>query len=480
MQTVNWFFSVISWRDVVDITLNSYILFRFYVLFRRSNLFRVAIGVSLLWFFQRMASFAGLVITSWALQGITAVAALIIIVVFRNEIRSILQTKDLKSIFWGFSYKVVETPIQIIAESVFDMAQKHTGALLVFPGRQDLRNIIQGGVTWQGLITHEMLESIFWPDNPVHDGAIIISGDRVAEVGAILPLSHRTDLPSYYGTRHRAAAGLAEVSDALVVVVSEERGSVRVAKDGQIRVMTRRSELEQVLQEHVGVTAKTEDNRKRERLEVVLAACLSLLFITGVWFSISRGVDTLVSLEVPLEYLNRDPAMEVVATNVNTVNVHLMVSDALVKAIRPDQVRARLDLSQAQVGENEFTLTRDNIALPPGVQLRSISPDVAAVTLDQIVRRELPIQVDWIGRLPEGLVMTDVTVDPDYLAFAAPSRQMEGLSTVYTEKVALDNLRKSGSLTANLAPLPGALKPLTGTRERVTVRYVIQARSVLK
>lgn len=476
MDAIAYFLLTIRWQDGVDITLNSYILFRFYVVFRRSNLFRVAIAVSLLWFFQRMAVFAGLVITSWVLQGITTVAALIIIVVFRNEIRSILQTKDLKSLLWGFSYKVVETPIQIISESVFNLAQRHTGALLVFPGRQDFRNIVQGGITWQGQITREMLESIFWPDNPVHDGAAIIVGDRITEVGVILPLTHRTDLPSYYGTRHRAAAGLAEASDALVVVVSEERGSVRVAKDAQIRVINRRSELEQVLQEHVGVRAQSDDNRQREKLEVLAAACISFLFIVSVWFSISRGVDTLISLEVPLEYQNRDPALEVVATTVNTVNVHLIASDALVKAIRPDQVRARLDLSQAEAGDNEFLLTRENIALPPGVQLRSLSPDLATVTLDLIVRRELPVQVDWVGRLPEGLVLTDVALEPEKLPLVGGRRQLDGLITIYTEKVSLDSLRKSGSLTVNLAPLPGALKLAPGARERVTVRYIIQER----
>ncbi len=85
------FFSNIRWQDIVDITLNSYIVFRLYILFRGTNVFRVLIGIALLWFFQRIAVSLGLIVTSWAIQGITAVAALIIIVVFRNEIRSVLQ-----------------------------------------------------------------------------------------------------------------------------------------------------------------------------------------------------------------------------------------------------------------------------------------------------------------------------------------------------------------------------------------------------
>jgi uncharacterized protein (TIGR00159 family) len=250
------FFSNIRWQDVVDITLNSYILFRLYILFRGTNVFRVLIGIALLWFVQRIAVSMGLIVTSWAIQGITAVAALIIIVVFRNEIRSVLQARNLKAILWGFSDKTVNTPIEIIVESVFELARARTGALIVFPGKEDLEEVVQGGTPWHGLVSQEMITSIFWHDNPVHDGAAIIQGNQVTEVGVILPLSHRDDLPSYYGTRHRAAAGLAEATDALVIIVSEERGNVVLAKGSDMHVITRKEELAKTLQEHVGVTAE--------------------------------------------------------------------------------------------------------------------------------------------------------------------------------------------------------------------------------
>ena len=109
------FISNIRWQDVFDITLNSYILFRLYILFRGTNVFRVLIGIALLWFIQRIAVFLGLIVTSWALQGITAVAALIIIVVFRNEIRSVLQARNIKAILWGFSDKTVDTPVSAMS-----------------------------------------------------------------------------------------------------------------------------------------------------------------------------------------------------------------------------------------------------------------------------------------------------------------------------------------------------------------------------
>ena len=104
------FLNSIRWQDIVDIALNSYILFRLYVLFRGTNVFRVLTGITLLWILQRIAAAIGLIVTSLAFQGIIAFTALIIIIVFKDEIRSVLQTKNLKTILWGLHYKTIKTP----------------------------------------------------------------------------------------------------------------------------------------------------------------------------------------------------------------------------------------------------------------------------------------------------------------------------------------------------------------------------------
>jgi diadenylate cyclase len=218
MDKLFLFFASMRWQDVFDITLNSYILFRLYVLFRGTNVFRVLVGIAFLWFFQRIAVSLGFIVTSWVLQGITAAGAILIIVIFRNEIRSVLQAKNLKAILWGFPLRAGQAPIEIIVDTVYELARRHCGALLIFPGKEDFEDVVQSGIPWRGLISREMLLSIFWQDNPVHDGAAIIQGNRVEEVGVLLPLSQRKDFPSYYGTRHRAAAGLAETTDSLVIL----------------------------------------------------------------------------------------------------------------------------------------------------------------------------------------------------------------------------------------------------------------------
>jgi DNA integrity scanning protein DisA with diadenylate cyclase activity len=432
--------------------------------------------MTVLWFLQRIAVSLGLIVTSWVVQGIVAVGAIIIIVVFRNEIRRVLQAKNLKSILWGLSYKTVTTPTEIIAETVFQMADRNCGALVVFPGKEDLSGVLQGGTPWKGLITREMIASIFWPDNPVHDGAAIVQGDQITVVGAILPLSEREDMPSHYGTRHRAALGLAEASDALVIVVSEERGDVLVAKGNRLREIKQKKTLENNIQEHVGTAAVDKGTARKEGLEIASAAMLSILFITGIWFSVSRGQDTLVSLDIPVDYINRAAGTEIVDTSAKSVSLVLSGSGALVKSITPDQVGVRLDLSKTSVGPNTFTITSDNISLPPGIVLREVTPSEVDVLIDETIQKELPVQIDWVGKLPDNLILVNAITDPTSAKITGSKRILEEIKTIYTEKVLLDELTGKGELSANLVLSPASLKIAPGSKDEVMIQYVIRER----
>jgi diadenylate cyclase len=471
------FIQFIRWQDVVDILLNSYILFRLYVLFRGTYVFRVITGIAFLWIFQRISAYFGLILTSWVMQGITAVLALIIIIVFRNEIRSVLQAKNLKAILWGFPQQSGPTTIQVIVDSVKTLSRRRIGALIVFPAKENLEDVLQGGIPLKGLISEEMITSIFWSDNPVHDGAVIIEGDRIAKVGVILPLSYKSDLPSRYGTRHRAALGLAETTDALVVVVSEETGKVVVAQHSNMINIHDSASLTKILKEHMGLHDEKERSyREQEKFKMGLAAVFSFLFITGMWVSFSKGLDTLITLEVPVEYTNRSPGFEIVDASVNTVRLHLGGSGTLIKSIQPEQVQVKLDLGHAVIGRNVFSITQDNITLPPGIFLRKVVPSVIEVTLDETIKKEIPVQVDWVGELPEGLILSETTIDPEKVTVFGGKRILNKISTIYTEKVHLDNLKESGTIIANLALTPASLKIASGSKDKIKIAYVINHR----
>ncbi len=477
MKNLLFLLSGIRWQDIVDIILNSYILFRCYVILRGTNAFRVLIGIVLLWFCQRIALYAGLIVTSWAIQAITAVAAIIIIVVFRNEISNVLQAKTLKTLLWDVTHKTVDTPVEVLLETVYELSRTHTGALIVLPARDSLEEVVHAGIPWNGQMSKEMLLSIFWPDNPVHDGAVILQGSRVREVGAILPLSRNKDLPSCYGTRHRAGLGLTEHTDAMVIIVSEERGNVTVARKGHLVEIRRMEELADVLHDHLGGAEGMARHPRRAKRELGIAALVSFLLVVGIWFTFSRGQESLVTLEVPVQYLNRSPGMEILSTSADKVRLNLTGADALIRNIRPEQVAVRINLANGQIGSNSFAITQDDIRLSPGIVIERVEPATVTVVLDAMVQKEIPVQVDWVGTLPANLIMLSATVTPATVTVYGGSLMVKTIATVYTEPLTLDDIRESGSLTANLALTPPSLRLAADSRGHVKITYVVKRKT---
>lgn len=475
MDNLTHFFTGLRWQDVVDIVLNSYILFRLYVLFRGTNVIRMVIAIATLWMMERIAMGMGLIVTSWAMQGIIAAAALIILIVFRNEIAGVLQTRSLKSFFWGIPQYQIHTPIDIIVESVYDLARHKLGALLVLPMKKDIGAVAHGGVPWQGKLSREMLLSIFWNGTPVHDGATIIQGDRIVEVAAILPLSKSSTLPACFGTRHRAAAGLAERTDALVIVVSEERGQVTVFKDQAIIHIKEEAELDRVLREHAGTTPAT-NGARRHMAEFILAGLICLSSITAIWFSFARGLETLVAVEVPVEFMNRDPAMEIFAASASSVKLQLSGSGSLIKSVRSDQIKVKLNLANAVAGSNQIAIARDSIELPPGIQLKQIEPETLEVSLDVPVHKTLPVQVDWTGKLPAGLMLTSSRLVPDTVQVVGGGLTLKDTQTIYTEKIPLENIVADGTMSVALVLSPSSLKLRDEAKNRIEVSFVVGKR----
>ena len=477
MDSLTHSFIGLRWQDVIDIILNSYILFRLYVLFRGTDVIRMVIAIATLWIVERMAVAMDLIVTSWAMQGIIAAAALIIIIVFRNEIAGVLQTRSLKSFFWGIPQHQVHTPIDIIVESVYELARHKLGALLVLPLKNDIRAVVHGGVPWQGKLSREMLLSIFWNGTPVHDGATVIQGDRIVEVAAILPLSKGTAFPACFGTRHRAAAGLAEQTDALVIVVSEERGQVAVFKDRTIINVKDHIELEKILRQHAG-TGMAENVAKRQIVELSIAALICLSGITGIWFSFARGLETLVTLEVPVEFMNRDPGMELFAASASSVKLQLSGSGSLIKSVHPDQIKVKLDLANAVAGSNQIVIARDSIVLPPGIQLKQVEPQTLDVNLDIPTQKTLTVQADWTGKLPPGLLLASVRLTPETVKVVGGSLILKDIQTIFTEKIPLENVVADGNVSVGLLLLPSSLKLKDESKNRIDVNYVVTRRPI--
>ncbi len=472
MDTLVQLLFSLRWQDIFDIVLNSYILFRFYVLFRGTDVIRMLMAIGILWILERIAVNIGLIVTSWAIQGIIAVAALIIIIVFRNEIASVFQARNFKSFFWGIPHRQVHTPIGIIVQSVYEMARLELGALIVLPLKKGIEEVIHGGIPWQGRLSQEMLLSIFWNGTPAHDGATVIQGNQVVEVGAILPLSENKNLPSHFGTRHRAAAGLTEQTDALVIVVSEERGEVTVFKDKSIFNIKDHVELEQVLHHYAGTVPAT-NGKRNQIIEMCLAAVICLVGVTGIWYSFARGIETLATLEVPVEFVNRNPKLEVFSASVSSVKLQIGGSGSLIRTISPDQVKVKLNLANAVAGKNQVVISRDGIILPPGIELKQLEPQTIEVNLDVPVKKKLPIQADWVGKLPAGIILKEVSISPATVDVVGGNLTLKDIKTVYTEKIPLKNIEKDGTVSVDLVLQPSSLKLADESQKKASVSYKV-------
>jgi uncharacterized protein (TIGR00159 family) len=465
----------IGWQNGLDIALNTYILFRLYVLFRGTNILRVLLTMVVLLVFRQVAFSMGLIITSWVLQGVIAVAALVIIIVFRNEISSALKTRDLKYFFWGIPRQKVKTPVGIIVESVYELARKKIGALIVLPLSQGMESVVQEGIPWQGKLSKEMLISIFWHDNPVHDGAVVIRGDRVTEVGVILPLSKRTDLPSRFGTRHRAAVGLAEQTDAMVIVVSEERGKITLVRDKQIYDINDAGVLEKMLTQHAGGDLSVQNVKKQTR-ELVAAAAVCLVCVTGLWISFSRGLETLATHDVPVEFVKTDQKMEVFSSSASSVRVLVSGSRPLIRSLKPDRINVKLDLANTTTGKNTLSVGRNAISLPPGISVKNIEPSTLEVFVDVPLKKEVPIQTFWVGRLSQDLIMTQATVEPAKVIVVGPSKVLQEINTLFTEPISLDGISESGKITAGIVFSPSTIRPDDQKKSSVQLEYTVEKR----
>jgi len=475
MEFFQQLISSLRWQDVLDILINSYILFRLYILLRGTNVIRMVVLIGMLWLLKRLAMGLGMIVTSWAIQAIIAVAALIIIIVFRNEIAGVFKTRSIASFFWGIPKRHGQTPVDIISESIAELASRKLGALIVIPQHKEIDDVVHGGIVWDGKLSKEMLVSIFWHGTPVHDGAIVIQGDRVVEVSTILPLSKDTDLPSHYGTRHRAAAGMSEQTDALVIVVSEERGEISVFKDKKSSTFKDGAELNRYLLEHIG-SATDEKGKKRERFELSIAGILCLTVIGSIWFSFSRGLETLVTLEVPVEFTNRNPELEIFSATESNVKLQLSGSSSLIRNINPAQIGVKINLQNATPGDNEISINRDGILLPPGIDLKHVSPQTISVNIDRPGRRKLPVQPNWTGTLPAGLIIQKASVTPNEVEVEGGERMLGKIKAIYTNPIPVSEIKEDGSVKVGLMLLPSSLELVDSSLQNVEVHYQTEGR----
>ena len=233
-------FSFDSISDFLDIILVAFVIFSVITLIRDSRAIQLIKGLIILVVIYAFVSFVDMQASKFILNFIFNNLFIIIVIIFAPELRHLLEKVGKSSVsninIFNFKNRIdteiqqdVINAINCICKACVDMSDKKIGALIVFEKDTLLGEILKTGTTIDAKVSTELIENIFFPKSPMHDGAIVVKDGRVAAAGCILPLTSNNDLSSELGTRHRAAIGMAEMSDAIVAVVSEETGAISIA-----------------------------------------------------------------------------------------------------------------------------------------------------------------------------------------------------------------------------------------------------------
>ena len=364
--------------DAIDILLVSLFLYAALVWFQRAASRGVLIGLASLAAVYFLARGLDMYLTSLAFHTSFAVLLFILVVVFQEDLRRLL---DRVSTFPSVTFNTRDVAIELdaIVESVFVMSASKTGALIVLKGKEPLERHLNGGITLNGRISKPLLYSIFDPHTPGHDGAVIIDRDRITKFAAHLPISKNTTAIAGRGTRHSAALGLSEHSDALTIVVSEERGTVSIAEAGALIEISTASALKQRLVDYVEAVfpATSHSAWRRFLLQHGRLKLLSFVIAFSAWFALAYDPHTVQRTFVaPVEYRNLPKAVELDGTAPNEARITLTGSDRDFRFLDPGSLKISLDLSDIKIGYQEVAVNSGNLRLPSNLELYRIEPRI--------------------------------------------------------------------------------------------------------
>ena len=238
--------------DLVDILLIAVAVYGLLKLTRKTRASQVLKGLGLFIVLAFACESIGLSAMSWVLNKFIEAGLIIIIIIFQPEIRRALEHMGRNKLFAmvsGTEIKDFSREIEEIERAVLNMSKHKVGALIVFENQTGLQDVIESGQLVDARITSELLENLFFHNAPLHDGAMIIKEDRIVAAGCFLPLSDNRNLSSELGTRHRAGLGISEVSDAHILIVSEENGVISLAHEGNLTRYLDIKSLHEVLEE---------------------------------------------------------------------------------------------------------------------------------------------------------------------------------------------------------------------------------------
>jgi uncharacterized protein (TIGR00159 family) len=443
--------SFIRIQDLADILIMTFLLYQLYTWFRETRAMQVLLGLGVVTLIYFATRYFDLYMTSWILQELGTVLIILIIVVFQAEIRQALYRFSLLRNFFDPREKEQHSHFHQIAETLFLFAEKRTGALLVFQRSESLTDLMLNGVRLDCEITPQILEAIFADGTPLHDGAALVRDGRIALASCHLPLSSNPDLPQYFGTRHRAALGLSERTDAIVVVVSEERGEVSLADAGEFMKLSSPGELVTALEERISpISEKTRMTLRQKLFSNLLPKIALLLVVTAFWALITSRQGQITTVTAPVRLQGISDELAIVRSSPEEVEVQLKTFSSLTPAPDKLDISANVDLSGVREGQKTIRIKNSDFSLPAGMAVASVTPPSIKVVIEKKVRKSVPVKVLLKGQLPAGLRGYDVVSEPETVELEGPAGQISRVESIATDEIDARRLTRDRVYRKNL------------------------------
>lgn len=367
----NWF-PILSWLDLLDLAVVAGFAWLAIRFFRRTRGRAALAGLALLGIVYFVAREFDLRLTATIFQAFFAVLLIVFVVVFQEDLRRLFEQIGT----WRPGAAVVAAesgPLDQLVRTVARLAGTRTGALFVLPGREPLDRHIEGGVSLGGRLSEPLLLSLFDSSSPGHDGAVLLRGSIVERFAVHLPLSANLAAIGPGGTRHAAALGLAERCDATCVVVSEERGTVSVARDGKIKILSRPEDLVVELE---ALYRADDGERPWWRGRVGPDALLAVVAASALWVVLIPGSDVSeMTVAAAIEVTNLPTDMEIESIDPSEVEVTLRGLRRDLLLSERGNVSVQVDAYLAQLGRRTFTISEQNVHKPPALDVAMITPE---------------------------------------------------------------------------------------------------------
>jgi len=385
LANISEFFSRLSLKELIDILIITFFIYFVLLFIKKTKLTYIILGILILFLIYEASVNFDFPLTKTLLRPFAEIFLIILVIIFQKELRRFLSAIGV----FGFKKTILpptEQTIKTIIRTLEYFVKHRIGALIVFPGQESLERHLEGGVTLNGEISFPLLLSIFDESSPGHDGAIIIEGNLVKKFAVHLPLAENIEVVKKFGTRHRAGLGLAEVSDALVVIVSQEKGNVSIAYNKNLTSYNNIEEVKKIIYQFLEEKfpkRKIKIYKKvlRENLKLIL---MSLLISFLFWLLLFPQVAFVQKqFIVPIQFKNLPSGYIISKFSPTEIKVTFSGRESDFKLVDPQELKITLSIPEPKIGWQNLKIEKDNINSPPEISPVKIGAESVEVLISK-------------------------------------------------------------------------------------------------